>query len=83
MRDSGSYTFSDAFYVDCKQVVESHLKERKEKYGKYMDGIIVGLWSLSWYVIAAAAYWYCMSSGGSTFSSIQLGTLWAMAIFNL
>ena len=83
IRDSGSYTFSDPFYVDCKEVVEAHLKERKEKYGKYTDGIIVALWSLSWYVIAAAAYWYCMVSAGSTSSSIQLGTLWAMAIFNL
>ena len=81
--DSGSYTFTDEFYVDCKKVVEQHLKERNEKYGKYMDSAIVALWSLSWYVIAVASYWYCMASGGSTFSSIQLGMLWAMAIFNL
>lgn len=83
VRESGSYTFTDPFYVDCKEVVEQHLKERKEKYGAYTDGIIVAMWSFSWYVIAAASYWHCMNSGGSTFSSIQLGTLWAMAIFNL
>ena len=81
--DSGRYSFTDEFYVDCKKVVEHHLLERQRKYGKHMDGVIVFFWTISWYVIAAASYWYCMASGGTTLSSITLGTLWSMAIFNL
>lgn len=81
--DAGRYSFTDEFYVDCKKVVEHHLEARKKKYGKHMDNVIVFFWTISWYVIAVASYWYCMQSGGTTMASIQLGSLWAMAIFNL
>ena len=80
---SGGYTFTDDFYLECKAVVDEHIASRKKKYGQHFDTVIVVLWTLSWYAIASASYWYCMQSGGTTLASVQLGLLWAMAIFNL
>ena len=64
-------------------MVDEHIASRKKKYGQHFDTVIVVLWTLSWYASASASYWYCMQSGGTTLASVQLGLLWAMAIFNL
>ena len=73
----------EELYLECKAVVDEHIASRKKKYGQHFDTVIVVLWTLSWYAIASASYWYCMQSGGTTLASVQLGLLWAMAIFNL
>lgn len=81
--DEGSYEFEDEFYLECKAYVDKYLMDRRKKYGRYFDDIIVFVWTLVWLCLCVASYLNMLEQKGSVISSIMLGITWACCIFNL
>jgi linoleoyl-CoA desaturase len=78
----GAYIYNDDFYVECKSVLEKHLRDHKARWGKHFDTAVVVVWTSVWLFAAACAYINMLVQHGSVVSGVVLGITWAMCVFN-
>ena len=79
---SSQQIFNDDFYLECKQYLQNYKIQWEQKYGIYLDTLIVSLWTSSWLILTVISYLTMLHYHGNFLPSIMLGIIWSMGIFN-
>jgi len=80
---AGNYVFNDDFYLECKSLVDRHLKDWKVRWGKHFDCAVLAAWTFVWIFALFCAYANMLAQRGSVISCVLLGIISAMCVFNI